>query len=128
MAQELTVPMAIHLGSVLPALALGAWQLVAAKGGTLHRRAGWAWVALMLVASVSSFWILGIREGTGYSAIHLLSAWVPVSMSLGILCIRRGNVRAHRRFMIGTFIGLCVAGAFALLGPGRALHAMVFGG
>jgi uncharacterized membrane protein len=33
---------------------------------------------------------------------------------------RRGNVRAHQRFMIGTFAGLVGAGA-AALAPGRFL-------
>lgn len=125
MAKELTIPMAIHLGTALPALAIGAWQLSAAKGSALHRYAGWAWVGLMLVASVSSFWILEIRRGAGFSPIHLLSVWVPVSMALAIYFIRRGNVRAHKRFMVGTYLGLAGAGLGALL-PTRFLGQLLF--
>jgi uncharacterized membrane protein len=46
-----------------------------------------------------------LRELTPASAIHL---------------IRRGNVRAHRGFMVGTVVGLLGAGAGALT-PGRFL-------
>ena len=125
MAKELTIPMAIHLATALPALAIGGWQLFAPKGGPVHRWTGWAWVVLMLTASVSSFWILEIRRGAGFSPIHLLSAWVPVSMGLAIWFIRRGNVRAHKRFMVGTCIGLAAAGAGALL-PSRFLGQLLF--
>ena len=125
MAKELTIPMAIHLASAMPALALGVWQLYATKGGPRHRSLGWIWVGLMLVACASSFWILELRRGAGFSPIHLLSVWVPLSMGLAIFFIRRGNVRAHRRFMVGTFLGLAGAGLGALL-PTRFLGQFLF--
>ena len=120
MAQELTLASAIHLAAVVPAVAIGVTQLAARKGTRPHKILGWIWVLAMIVAAVSSFWIMEIRKGGGWSVIHLLSAWVLVALSLAIWHIRRGNVRAHQRFMVGTLLGLAGAGIGALM-PGRFL-------
>ena len=121
----MTLPTAIHLAAVLPALLLGAVQLATPKGTPRHRLLGWAWVVAMAVAAVSSFWILGLNKAGGFSVIHLLSAWVLIALALSIWHIRRGNVRAHKLFMIGTFLGLAGAGLGALA-PGRTLYLFFF--
>jgi len=120
MIRELTLASAIHLAAVLPAVVLGVAQLLRAKGSSPHRLLGWAWVISMAVAAVSSFWILGPNNGGRFSVIHLLSAVVLVNLVLAIWFIRRGNVRAHKYFMVGTFAGLLAAGLGALA-PGRLL-------
>jgi uncharacterized membrane protein len=74
---------------------------------------------------VSSFWILGPNNAGKFSVIHLLSAWVLFALASAIWFIRRGNVRAHRYFMVGTLIGLAGAGAGALA-PGRLLSQVLF--
>ena len=125
MSIELGVPGAIHLAAVVPAAVIGVAQIVRPKGTRPHRILGWFWVASMAVAAVSSFWIMEIRGGAGWSAIHLLSLWVLLAMSLAIWHIRRGNVRAHRRFMLGTLLGLAGAGIGALM-PGRFLAHLFF--
>ena len=119
-AQELTLASAVHLAAVVPAVAIGAIQLAAPKGTRPHKLLGWIWVLSMVTAALSSFWVMEIRKGAGWSVIHLLSVWVLVAMSLAIWHIRRGNVRAHKRFMVGTLIGLAAAGLGALM-PGRFL-------
>ena len=125
MSAELTIPAAVHLVAVVPALVIGAVQVTAKKGTRPHRLLGWIWVLAMLTAAVSSFWIMEQRKGAGWSVIHLLSAWVLIALSLAIWHIRRGNVRAHRRFMVGTLIGLAAAGIGALM-PGRFLSQLFF--
>ena len=125
MAQELTLASAIHLAAVVPAVVIGAVQLAAPKGTRPHRLLGWVWVLSMVAAAVSSFWVMELRKGAGWSVIHLLSAWVLVAMSLAIWHIRRGNVRAHQRYMVGTLVGLLAAGAGALM-PGRFLAQLFF--
>jgi uncharacterized membrane protein len=57
--------------------------------------------------------------------IHLLSAWTLVALALSVWHIRRGNVRAHKGYMIGTFVGLALAGLGALA-PGRTLYLFFF--
>jgi uncharacterized membrane protein len=125
MSKELTLPMAIHLAAVAPAVVLGIAQLAMKKGTPAHKTLGWAWVLAMAVAAVSSFWIFELRNGAGFSVIHLLSVWTLVALGCAIWFIRRGNVRAHKRFMIGTLLGLAAAGAGALA-PGRFLAQLLF--
>ncbi len=112
---------ALHLTAALAALIIGALMLARRKGTVSHKTLGRVWVTLMAVVATSSFWILEIRGGAGPSPIHLLSAWTLVSLACAIHFIRRGNVRAHKGFMIGTFLGLVGAGLGALA-PGRALY------
>lgn len=124
MSRELTFPIAIHLAAVLPAVAVGMAQLMLPKGTRWHKALGWAWVGAMAVAAVSSFWIFGINND-GFSVIHLLSVFVLLNLAAAIWSIRRGQVSAHRKFMVGTLLGLLGAGAGALA-PGRLLHQLLF--
>lgn len=124
MLRELTLASAIHLAAVLPALVIGVAQMLQPKGTRPHRILGWAWVVAMAVAAISSFWIFGINN-SGFSAIHLLSVLVLFNLACAIWFIRRGNVRAHKKFMVGTLIGLAGAGVGALM-PGRFLAQLLF--
>jgi uncharacterized membrane protein len=112
---------ALHAFAALSAVAIGLAVLARRKGTASHKLIGRAWVALMAAVALSSFWIFEIRHGAGPSFIHLLSLWTLISLALAVWFIRRGNVRAHRGFMIGTFVGLAGAGLGALA-PGRALY------
>jgi uncharacterized membrane protein len=125
MPRELTLPIAIHLFAVLPAVILGVLQIATPKGTPLHRRLGWLWVAAMAVTALSSFWIIGPKNGGSFSVIHLLSVWVLFALGSAIWFIRRGNVRAHRYFMVGTLAGLVAAGIGAMV-PGRLLSQVLF--
>jgi uncharacterized membrane protein len=115
---------AVHLSTALAALALGVVMVLRAKGTPSHRLLGRLWVALMSVAALSSFWLTGLSEG--FSVIHLLSVWTLVAMALAIYFIRTGKVKSHKRFMVGTFLGLAGAGTGALM-PGRTLFALLAG-
>lgn len=119
------VTVVIHLLAAVAALVLGIVILARGKGTPSHKALGRLWVGVMALVAVSSFWIFDIRRGAGPSWIHLLSAWTLVSLSCALYFIRLGNVRAHRGFMIGTFLGLAGAGLGALA-PGRALYRLFF--
>ena len=121
----MTTTVAMHLAAAVAALALGGVVLARPKGTSLHKALGRSWVVLMSAVALSSFWIFELRRGAGPSWIHLLSAWTLISLACALYFIRRGNVRAHRNFMLGTFAGLAVAGLFALA-PGRALYRLFF--
>ena len=125
MSQALTVASAIHLAAVVPAVAIGVVQLASKKGTRPHKVLGWIWVVSMLIATLSSFWIMELRKGAGFSVIHLLSIWVLIAMSCAIWAIRRGKLRMHKRFMVGTTIGVTAAGLGALM-PGRFLSYFLF--
>jgi uncharacterized membrane protein len=113
-----------HTIAALAAVALGAAMFLARKGTFLHRVAGRAWVALMLVVAISSFWIKG--DGT-YSWIHGLSIAVIVLLGLAVWFAITRRIERHRKLMIGVYAGaLGVAGMFTLL-PYRLLGRLVWG-
>ena len=113
---------ALHASAAIAALLLGAGVLRLRKGTRVHKVLGRSWVAVMLAVVLSSFWIT--REGS-FSWIHALSVWTLVSLACAIYFIRRGDVRTHKYFMAGTFMGLAGAGLGALA-PGRLLHLLLF--
>ena len=121
----MTVLIATHAFSALTSVLLGGWQLfVSTKGSPLHRLVGRIWVGLMLYVSVTSFWIREIRHGQ-FSLLHILSIVTIVAVILGIVDARRGNLRGHVGNMLGSWIGLCIAGAFALAVPDRDIPQFV---
>lgn len=121
----------VHVFTVLPAFAIGTWQIFfSAKGSPLHRLMGYTYLTLMTVTAISSLFIKTIMpDGPffGFSPIHLL---VPVTLwgVVGALYYaRRGEVARHKRAMITTYVGaILVAGLFTLM-PGRIMHAVFFG-
>lgn len=112
----------LHATTAIAALLLGATVLMMRKGTRVHKALGRSWVALMLVVALSSFWVT--RDGS-FSWIHALSIWTLFSLACAIYYIRRGDVRTHKYFMAGTFMGLAGAGLGALA-PGRLLHLLLF--
>jgi uncharacterized membrane protein len=84
-----------HLAVALCSVLLGAIVLFRRKGNFSHRVLGRAWVLLMFATAISSFFIQA--RGT-FSAIHLLSVTVLISMSYAIFAIRSKRVRgaSHR--------------------------------
>lgn len=117
-----TPAIAIHLAVALPALLLGGLVLASRKGTPRHRLFGRTWVLLMAATAISSFWI---RHTGHFSWIHLLSAWVLIVLIMAVASIYKGNVRQHRRWITGAYIGLAVAGILAML-PHRLLGAAVW--
>ena len=119
----MTVALIIHVGTVLPALPLGAYILLRRKGGALHRMLGRIWAGLMVTTAISSFWL---QEAGHLSFIHIFSVVTLISVPLAVFWIRRGDVARHRRAMTNAYIGLVVAGLFAFA-PGRLLGTMLLG-
>ena len=117
-----------HWALSLLAMAIGLVQLLRPWGGPSHRVRGYAFALLMGGLAASSFFINELRIVGPWSPLHLLSVFVLVMLPVGILSARKGNIRRHRRTMLGLFFGgLVVAGILTLL-PGRMMHAMLFGG
>jgi uncharacterized membrane protein len=114
------LPIALHVAAAIAALVLGIAMLVRTKGTPSHKLLGRAWVLLMAAVALTSFWIFEIRAGAGPSGIHLLSVWTLISLVCAVWFIRRGNIRAHRGFMVGALLGLAGAGIGAFA-PDRLL-------
>ena len=123
MFSTFTPVIALHVAAALLALVVGAALFAMRKGNRLHRFAGRAWVALMLVTALSSFWI---QSKGHYSAIHLLSVSVLLFLAAIVYFATTGRIRSHRTTVIATYVGaLLVAGAFALM-PHRRLGQIVW--
>ncbi|WP_088348453.1 MULTISPECIES: DUF2306 domain-containing protein [Rhodomicrobium] len=115
-----------HVIAATTALTLGIAQLSGAKGTRLHRALGWSWVLTMAAVAISSFWIHGMKQFGNFSWIHGLSIFVLVMLTVAVTAARRHRVSAHRKTMIGLFIGaLVITGLFTLV-PGRLMHEVVF--
>jgi uncharacterized membrane protein len=116
-----------HAFAAMAAFGLGVVQLAAPKGTLPHRTVGWIWVTLMLIVSVSAFFVHQIRLWGPWSPIHLLAIFTLIMLPLAVLAAHRHAVVRHRNAMLGLFFGaLLVAGLFTFI-PGRIMHAVAFG-
>jgi uncharacterized membrane protein len=133
LAPLLAAPFAVklHVVTVVPAFLLGTWLIFfSRKGARYHRAIGYVYLSLMTITSITALFIQTIMPRGpffGFSPIHL---FIPLTLSgvVGALYYaRRHNIRAHRRSMLGVYIGgLLIAGSFTLL-PGRIMYAVFFG-
>ena len=120
-------PIPLHAIAAMIAIILGGIQLYMKKGGTIHKLLGRAWVGLMLIVSVSSFFIHKINFWGVYSPIHLLSLWTIFTLGLAIYFVWVGNIKRHKQSMIAIYgFALILTGFFTLM-PGRVMHQIVFG-
>lgn len=116
----------LHIATILIALIATAFILLMRKGTRIHRYVGWVWAVSMMVTSVITFWIDSFGMFYGFSPIHIFSVVVLINVPYAIISIRRGDVEAHKRAMIGTTIGaLGVAGLFTFM-PGRIMWEVFF--
>ena len=120
-------PIPLHAVAAMAAIILGGVQFYMKKGGILHKLIGRTWIGLMVVVSVSSFFIHKIELWGAYSPIHLLSVWTIFSLGLAIYYVRVGNIKRHKQLMIALYgFALVLTGLFTLM-PGRVMHQIVFG-
>ena len=117
----------LHAFAAMAAFVLGLVQLGAPEGTLGHRTIGWIWVLLMLVVSISAFFIHQLRLWGQWSPIHLLAIFTLIMLPIAALHAHRHEVARHRLAMISIFVGaLVIAGLFTFV-PGRIMHAVVFG-
>jgi uncharacterized membrane protein len=120
---QLTPIILVHVISALAAVVIGGVMLTLKKGTPIHRLFGRLWVVLMLTAALVSF---GIKSSGHLSWIHLLSVWMLFVLGVALYAvIARRNIKAHKMWMTGGYIGLLVAGALALM-PERRLGYLVW--
>jgi uncharacterized membrane protein len=116
----------IHAFAAVLAFVLGLVQFIAPKGTLPHRTLGWLWAGLMIVVSISAFFIHTLNIWGQWSPIHLLAIFTLIMLPLAVWHAHRHRVTAHKRAMILLFAGaLVIAGAFTFM-PGRIMHAVAF--
>lgn len=120
----------LHLATVVPAFAIGAFQLFRRKGTPSHKLLGKVYMLLMLATAFITLAMpahVGPRILNHFGFIHIFSLLALINVPIAYVSARRGNIRAHRGAMLGLYLGgILIAGAFAF-SPGRMLHAWLFG-
>jgi len=118
------IPIIIHVATVIPAVPLGGYLLLAPKGTPLHKMLGKIWICLMLITAVS---ITFVRGGTDFSWIHI---FVPITLHgawQAVTSARAGNIAAHKKHLVGMYLGaLMIPGLFSFM-PTRLMGAWLFG-
>ena len=119
-----------HLSTILPAFAIGTYLMVRHKGDRLHRNLGKTYMLLMLATAVITLVMpaqVGPRWLDHFGLIHGFALLTLYLVPTALLAARRGNIRVHRKKMVGLYLGgLMIAGAFAFA-PGRLLNSWITG-
>lgn len=123
---EASLAIQLHVAAAAFAIALSAAIIIVKRGTPGHKLVGRAWVAMLAVICISSFWITGMN-GTGYSWIHLLSVWTLLGLTKAVWAVRTGDIRAHKYAMISTMVGALLGAGFFAFMPGRMMNAVLFG-
>jgi len=79
-------------------------MLIRKKGTASHKMIGRGFIAVMIATAISSFFIREINNGS-LSWIHI---FVPITFFASweaVHYIRKGNVKRHKRAVIGLFLG-----------------------
>ncbi|VXC28330.1 conserved membrane hypothetical protein [Arthrobacter sp. 9V] len=120
MPSSWTVLISVHAIAASYALIFGAVNLLRrTKGGGLHKAVGRIWVASMYIVVLTSF---GIRTiDGGFNWLHALSVLTFCTLTAGLWAVRKGNIRAHRSLMTGSYLGLMGAFVGVLAVPSRRI-------
>lgn len=127
----LTLLLALHIAGGSTALASMLVPMVAPKGGPLHRRAGWVFVAGMTIVSVTAFALAGARvlwdpspagrvTGAFLFYVSLLTA-AGVSAGVRVLRFKRRTAGHRHPWDLG------LAGALLLASVGLAVWGVATG-
>jgi len=114
----------IHVATVIPAVPLGGYLLLTRKGTKQHKMLGKLWLTLMVITAIA---IIFIRGGTDFSWIHIFVPMTLMGAYNAIASAKARNIHAHKKHLIGMYMGaLMIPGIFSFL-PGRFMSALVFG-
>ena len=119
------LPVVIHVASVLPAIPLGGYLLLARKGAKRHKQLGKLWLVLMLITATSAIFI---KSSGSFSPIHI---FVPITFHAAwktIATARRGDIAGHKKHLVFTYLAaLMIPGIAAFALPGRLMNVMLLG-
>jgi len=120
----------LHLLTIVPAFLLGSVLLVSRESTTDHRSLGKIYLLLMVFSGSITLFMpaqVGPRLLGHFGYIHALSLLTLYSAPAAYFAVRRGNIKAHRVYMVGLYIGgILIAGTLAFA-PGRMLHTWLWG-
>jgi uncharacterized membrane protein len=101
-----------HVVTVVPAFVLGAWLLLfSRKDSRWHRALGVMFLALMVITAIISLFIhrrMAESAASGMSSTHLFIPFVLFATWRAINGALKGNIKQHRRWVMGLFFGALV--------------------
>ncbi len=119
----------VHLATILPAFVIGTYLMIRRKGTQQHRLLGKVFLILLIATAITTLFLkaeVGPTLFGHFGFIHLFSFLTLYSAPAAFFAARRGNIKVHRFYMIGLYLGaLLIAGAFTLV-PGRMIHTWLF--
>jgi uncharacterized membrane protein len=120
MPSSWTFLISLHAIAASYSLIFGAVNLLCrTKGGSVHRIVGRIWAVSMYVVVLTSF---GIRTiDGGFNWLHALSVLTFCTLTAGVWAIWKRNIKAHRSFMTGSYLGLLGAFVGVLAVPSRRI-------
>jgi len=114
----------IHVATVLPAIPLGGFLLLAPKGTPMHKSLGKLWVVLMVTTALSAIFI---KTSGSFSFIHIfipMTLWASYKL---IATARRGDMKGHKKEILSLYLGaLMIPGIFSMALPGRLMNVWLF--
>jgi len=118
-----------HLITVVPCVFLGAYLLLAKKGGKNHRLLGKVYMILMLVTAIITLFMkaeVGAQFLNHFGWIHLFSLLTIYAVPIAYWAVRKGKIKRHKWAMIQLYIGAIMIAGFFTFSPGRFLHGVFF--
>jgi uncharacterized membrane protein len=101
-----------HVATVVPAFFIGAWLLFfSRKGARFHRVFGVLFLSLMVATAIITIFIHRRAPDSpffGLSLIHLFVPLVFIATWRALDGALRGNVKQHRAWVLGLFLGALV--------------------
>ncbi|MDR2996581.1 MAG: DUF2306 domain-containing protein [Microbacterium sp.] len=114
-----SIIIAVHAIAASFVILIGPVQFLRRRKDARHRLLGRTFGIMMYFVCLSGMFIYSLDGG--FTVFHFLAIFTFTTTTIGIIAIRRHNVRLHRGMMIGSWAGTVVAGAFAALIPGRRI-------
>ncbi|GAA4283062.1 hypothetical protein GCM10022261_05930 [Brevibacterium daeguense] len=113
------IVIAVHALAGSLVILLAPVNLLRRPKDSAHRMIGRSWVLMMYLVCVSGMFIYSLSGG--FTIFHALAIFTFGTTTLGVLAIRRRDVRSHIGNMVGSWLGAIGAGAFAFAAPGRTI-------
>lgn len=115
----------LHATAGTAAVLLPLVNLLRRRRDRAHRWIGRSWVVVMYLLCTSGMFIYSITGG--FTVFHGLALFTFGTTTFGVVCSRRGWVRAHVGNMVGSWLGAIGAGTAAALVPGREITTWMVG-
>ncbi len=121
----------VHLWTVVPCFFIGTAMLLLPKGTPLHKGLGKVYMILMFFTAIVTLFMsaqVGPTLWGHFGYIHLFTFLTLWTVPTAWIAAKRGQIKVHKRKMIGLYFGaLVIAGGFTFF-PGRYLHTLIFAG